>query len=94
MQVGVFPDVGAIGARKAAYTRKEKGMAATVHSVRTKETCFLYEAAGSLVPCQREHCSFWLPNSSGCIPERLGLRTRVEEQPELRRRLLALRSEL
>ena len=60
----------------------------------TEQTCFLYEAAGRPVPCQREWCSFWLPRSSGCIPERLGLRPRVEQQPELRRRLLALRSEL
>jgi hypothetical protein len=69
-------------------------MAATAHFVRTEETCFLNEAAGRAVPCGRERCSFWLPRSSGCIPERVGLRPRVEQQPELRRRLLALRSEL
>lgn len=69
-------------------------MAATAESIRTEGTCFLYKAVGRPVACQPDLCSFWEPGASGCTLERLGLRPQAEKQPELRRWLLALRSEL
>jgi hypothetical protein len=70
-------------------------MDATVESTRTEETCFLYEAAVGLpIACQYERCSFWEARASGCALERLGLRPQAERRPELRRWLLAVRSEL
>jgi hypothetical protein len=69
-------------------------MAATLESMRTEATCFLYGAVGRPVACQRERCSFWEAAASGCMLEQLRLRPQAERQPELRRWLLALRSEL
>lgn len=69
-------------------------MAATAKSIRAEGTCFLYAAVGRPVACPRERCSFWEEGAAGCALERLGLRRQAEMQPELRRWLLALRSEL
>ena len=56
--------------------------------------CFLYGAVGIAAPCQRSGCSFWEADTSRCVLERVGLHGSLEEQPELVRWLLAVRSEL
>jgi hypothetical protein len=65
---------------------------ATTATETAPQTCFLYEAAGLSVPCQRERCSFW--ERGECVPERLGLQSDMDSRPDLASWLLALRSEL